>query len=115
MQALEKFQLSALAEMDGGRIDVAFGQALARVVADCEDRPGEKKARTVTLQLEVIPVLDESGVCDDVKVQMFITDGIPKRKTRVYDMAMKKTSRGPQLMFRPDSLDEVEQNVDFGE
>ena len=115
MQALEKFQLSAIAVMDGGRIDVAFDQALARVVADCEDRPGEKKARTVTLQLEVVPVLDESGVCDDVKVQMFINEGIPKRKTRVYDMAMKKTNRGPQLLYRPDSLEDAEQNVDFGE
>lgn len=115
MQALEKFQLSALSVMDGGRVEVAFAQALQRVIGDCEDRPGEKSARTVTLQLAVVPVLDASGVCDDAKVQIVITDSVPKRKTRIYDMAMKKTKQGPQLLYRPDSLDEVDQMVDFGD
>jgi len=115
MQSLEKFQLSALAEMDGGRINVAFAQALARVVGDCEDRPGEKSARTITLQVAVVPILDASGVCDDAKVQMVITDSVPKRKTRIYDMALKKGKQGPHLLFRPDSLDEADQMVDFGE
>lgn len=117
MQALEKFQLSALAEMDGGRINVAFAQALARVVGDCEDRPGEKKSRTITLQVEVTPILDASGVCDDAKVQMVITDSVPKRKTRIYDMALQKGKhgKGPHLLFRPDSLDDADQMVDFGE
>lgn len=115
MQALEKFQLEALADIDGGRINVAFAQALARVIADCDDRPGDDKARTVTLTLEVKPVLDASGVCDDAKVQVIISDSIPKRKSKIFDMAMQKTKSGMQLLYRPDSLEDVEQNVDFGE
>lgn len=112
---LKKFELSALSDLDGGRVNIAFNQALSRVIGDCEDRPGEKTARTVTMQLAVVPVLDESGVCDDAKVQIVITDSVPKRKTRVYDMALKKNQKGASLLFRPDSLDEVEQDTfDFG-
>lgn len=53
MRNLEKFDLAALASIDGGRIAIAFEQALRRVAQDCDDRPGEKKERTVTLSLAV--------------------------------------------------------------
>lgn len=107
-RTLEKFTLASLATIDGERIAIAFEQALKRVANDCDDRPGEKKPRTITLQLSIVPVLDAAGIADDCKVQATITDSVPKRKTRSYDMTMKK---GGHLMFHPESVDDHSQEV----
>lgn len=110
-QQLKKLTLESLAEIDGGRLKIAFEQALKRIIEDCEDRPGVKKARTLNLQLDVLPAPDATGVCDDAKVQATITDNVPKRKTKIWDMSLRK---GGHLLFRPDSLDDVEQQaMDF--
>ena len=62
--ALKFFNLASLGELDGGRVDVAFKQAMARAVQDCEDRPNEEGPRKVTLQVELTPSMDETGKCD---------------------------------------------------
>ncbi len=112
MRNLEKFDLAALAKIDGGRIGIAFEQALRRVVQDCDDRPGEKKERTITLTMAVKPVLDEDGMCEDVNAQMAVTDNVPKRKSKIYNMSMRK---GGHLLFAADSLDDhTQETLDFG-
>jgi hypothetical protein len=105
---LERFDLKSLAAIDGNRIALAFEQALKRVVSDCEDRPGEDAARKVTLTLAVKPVLDSDGLCDDCDVQIAVADVVPKRKSKVYNMSLKK---GGYLLFNNDSLDAVEQDT----
>ena len=113
MGVLEKFTLGSLSTMDGERIAIAFEQALKRVVQDCDDRPGEKKERTVTLTLAVKPVLDADGMCDDCNVQVAVTDSVPKRKSKVYNMTVRK---GGHLVYNNESLDNVEQStMDFDE
>ncbi len=111
MGVLEKFTLGSLSTMDGERIAIAFEQALKRVVQDCDDRPGEKKERTVTLTLAVKPVLDSDGMCEDCNVQVAVTDSVPKRKSKVYNMTVRK---GGHLVYNNESLDNVDQEtMDF--
>ena len=111
MRNLEKFDLAALASIDGGRIAIAFEQALRRVAQDCDDRPGEKKERTVTLSLAVKPVLDPDGLCEDCDVQVAVTDSVPKRKSKIYNMSLRK---GGHLLFADESLDDHRQEtMDF--
>lgn len=111
MGVLEKFTLGSLSTMDGERIAIAFEQALKRVVQDCDDRPGEKKERTVTLTLAVKPVLDADGMCEDCNVQVAVTDSVPKRKSKIYNMTVRK---GGCLVYNDDSLDNVDQEtMDF--
>lgn len=97
MSTLEKFSLKSLAAMDGERIGLAFEQALKRVVMDCEDRPGESKERTVSLTLAVKPRQDASGFCDDCNVQILVSDSVPKRKSKVYNMSVRKVGH---LVFK---------------
>jgi len=111
MGTLEKFSLKSLSTIDGERISIAFEQALRRVVQDCEDRPGEKTERTVTLKLAVKPRLAVEGLCDDCDIQVAVTDSVPKRKSKVYSMSLRK---GGHLLYNDDSLDNVEQeSMDF--
>lgn len=113
MGTLEKFSLKSLSTIDGERIAIAFEQALRRVVQDCEDRPGEKKDRGVTLSLAVKPRLTPDGLCDDCDIQVAVTDTVPKRKSKVYNMSLRK---GGHLLYNADALDDVEQStLDFDE
>lgn len=113
MRNLKSFDLQSLARIDGGRIAIAFEQALRRVVQDCDDRPGEDRARTVTMSLACKPVLDSDGLCEDCDVQISVTDSVPKRKSKIYNMSLRK---GGHLLFNDDSLDNVDQEtLDFGE
>ena len=105
---LEKFSLKSLSTIDGERIAIAFEQALRRVVQDCEDRPGDSTARTVTLTLAVKPRLDVEGICDDCNIQVAVTDSVPKRKSKVYNMSVRK---GGHLLYNDDSLDNAKQGT----
>ena len=112
MRNLEKFDLASLAKIDGGRIAIAFEQALRRVAQDCDDRPGEKKERTITLTLLVKPRMDVDGMCEDCDVQANVTDNVPKRNSKIYNMSLRK---GGHLLFADDSLDDHRQEtMDFG-
>jgi hypothetical protein len=44
---LTEFNVQSLADLDDGRVSIAFAQELRRAVIDCMDRPGDKNARKV--------------------------------------------------------------------
>lgn len=108
MRELKELTLATMAEIDGGRLAIAFKQALKRCAEDCDDRPGEKKARTITLTVAVEPRVDEDGLCEDCDVRVTIADNVPKRKSKPYNCSLRK---GGHLMFHPDSLDDHEQET----
>ena len=111
MRELKELTLASMAEIDGGRLAIAFAQALRRCAIDCDDRPGEKKPRMVTIQVSTVPILDEDGLCEDCDVKVTIADSVPKRRSKAYNCSLRK---GGHLLFHPDSLDEHEQHtMDF--
>ena len=58
MAHLGIFRLSAdtLSKLDHGRAAAALNTAITKAVKDCLERPGDDRARTVTLQMTVKPV-----------------------------------------------------------
>lgn len=105
--AVEKFELRSLVDLDSGRIRTAFEQALTRCLTDCRDRPAVTDARKITLAVAMAPVLDPDGEMESCNVQFQITDSVPKRKSKVYNM---KSSRGG-LLFNELSPDDVNQRT----
>ena len=84
---LEKFSLAKLASLDSGRVAAAFDAALRRAQDDCKDRPALEEARTITLTLNALPVIDETeGEMHSVNLQFHITEKLPKRKSKTYNM-----------------------------
>lgn len=69
--------LSALAAMDGGRIDEAFKLHMRRAILDCDDRPFEEKARKLTLQIEVKPIARQDGAATDVEIVVQAKSSVP--------------------------------------
>jgi hypothetical protein len=64
--ALMQLKLDTLKDLDFGRPAVAFEQGLSDAVRDCNDRPGDKRPRHVTLDFVITPVVGQEGLCDEV-------------------------------------------------
>lgn len=104
--ALEKFSIATLAKMDQGRIAAALEQALKRCEDDCKDRPAVKDARKVNLLISLEPV-EDGGELESVDITFKITDTVPKRCSKTYNM---KAARGG-LLFNELSPDDVNQKT----
>ena len=101
--ARKELTLDNLKDLDFGKIGEAFNQEIQRVVRDCNDRPGDKRARKVAIEFAVVPVLGEGGDCEECLVEAQITSAVPKRRTKVYTML---PNRNGQLAFHPELPDE---------
>ena len=105
--AMLQLNLENLAELDDGRVAIAFGQALKRAADDCIDRPGDKKARVISLEAHVIPVIDaDTGQCEGAHIEFQIKHKLPVRKSKTYSFEIKK---GGHLWFSSESPDDVDQ------
>lgn len=98
---IEEFKVEALATMDGGRIKKALEHYVERAVADCADRATLKEARKVTLTISLTPEADDAGELDEVNVEFFYAEALPKRRSKAYSMKAAPTAEGetPGLFF----------------
>lgn len=92
---LKKFDFSSLIDLDGGRVKTAVELAIKRCELDCSDRPGLKKARRVSLNIDITPVIGEEGNLESCDLVFQVVDTTPKRTSKVYNM--KATGQG--LLF----------------
>jgi hypothetical protein len=106
---LHQFTLENLARLDNGKAAAALDQHIRRAAADCMDRPADPKARVITLQIDLEPVLDTGDLsCSEVKAQIHVTSKVPSHKTRVYSLGLR---RNGVLIFSEDSPDNINQTT----
>jgi hypothetical protein len=81
--------------MEGGdRVTKAFMMEIEEAIRDCRNRPMLDEARTVTIKVEVKPVIDEDEgdvekVCRDIQVQWFVPQlSRPMKKSAKIKMAL---------------------------
>lgn len=109
--ALLQLDLASLNDLDDGRVAVAFMHELKRAVSDCIDRPGDKNARTVSLELKITPVVDaDSGQCEEAHGEFQIKSKVPQRKSKTYSFGIRK---GGMLAFNSNSPEQVDQRTIF--
>lgn len=106
--ALKKFDLGALGILENGKAVAAFEAHLKRVAADCYDRPGDPKARSVSIQVDVIPVCDVDGSCDRVDAQIQVTSKLPPHKTKPISLGLHPNGL---FSYNPDSPGNVDQST----
>lgn len=97
--------LQTIALLTGGAVGAQFDDDLKRAVRDCEDRPTDKRPRTVALLVRLSPEVDlKNGKvhCDDVLVEAQIKTGLPQRHSPVYRM---KPRHGHGELFIPEGED----------
>lgn len=97
----QALRIDTLAQLDGAKIVAAVDHELRQCVRDINDRPGDKAARVVNMQIRLVPVLDkQTGVLDSVHVQFRINSKTPIRQSAEYPML--GTNEGA-LLFQPHS------------
>lgn len=104
--AFKQFNLAALHDIDDGKAAVAFDRLLQRMIEDCHDRPSDKKARKVTLQIEIVPVPEADGTCDNVEVVIQALARAPSMKSRALSMGLRGSK---SIVYSEDRLDDVDQ------
>lgn len=103
---LETFNTAYLAHIDGGRVRVGLDEAIRRAYSDCEDRPGLKKARKVTLEITITPEIEGENL-DSCTVEFDVKERIPARSSKSYNM--RAGSGG--LLFNELSPEDVDQGT----
>lgn len=104
--ALIPLNLQTLDRLDP-KLQAAFSTHLRRAVQDCLDRPAEKKARRVLLEVEVTPILDDDGGCSRVNADFKFRDKLPDRRSRTYEMIAQRDGRLILNEFSPTAPDQL--------
>ncbi len=65
---LHELTMKNLRHFDMGRLEACFNAEVKAANADCIDRPGVNKRRTVAIVFEFTPSQDQSGSCELVNV-----------------------------------------------
>ena len=111
----ETFNLANLPKVDFGKVSAAFDHELKSLVKDCDDRPLDDKARTLTLKVSLKPQADTTGnsaICDSIAVEFEVQGKIPVRRTKVYVMKPKQDG---SLAFHPDLADDPDGSTLYDE
>jgi ribosomal protein L30/L7E len=108
--SIKALTLESLKDLDYGKAHLAFQAHLARAAQDCLDRPGDSKARTVTLSIGLVPVLESDLDCTEVKAQIQVTSKVPVHRTKVYSLGLR---RNGGLVFSEDSPEAIDQATFF--
>jgi hypothetical protein len=106
--ALVQLTLESLKDLDDGRVSAAFVHELKRAVQDCMDRPGDKHARSVSLEFKVTPIVADDGSCEGADGEFDIKSKVPTRKSKTYSF---KTNKQGHLSFSSNSPDNVDQTT----
>jgi hypothetical protein len=111
MAKLQKLSLESLDLLDMGKISATLETHLKRTIIDCTDRPADAKARSVTMQFDLVPVLSDDMSCTEVKLQVSCKSTVPVHRTRVYSTGVRQTREGPMLVFNQDSPGNINQGT----
>lgn len=98
--ALKPVTLENLKELDMGKAAEAWNLHAQRASRDCLDRPADPKPRKIVLELELVPVLESDGTCEEVAARLHVSSTVPKHRTKPYSFGLKHNGA---LIFNPDS------------
>jgi len=93
MAELTPFELATLNQLDHNRVGLAVNRLIKQAIQDCLDRPGDDRARKVTLQINLTPIsqtLDNSISCEGAKAVAQAKLSLPNYETQVLDLGVKQ-------------------------
>lgn len=108
--ALKELSLATLQEAHNRAIAIAFDEELQRVIEDLKNRPNEKKARSLNLQISFTPVADDNDatLLDATNITFQVSSSVPKRKSS----AITLVPRGNGLVFSDNTRDARHRTLD---
>lgn len=107
--AFVQLTIGSLEELHDGRLAAAFLLHLKRLIQDCHDRPGEKKARKMAMQITVTPVVevgDSIVECIGADAEFTFKSAIPDHRSKAINL---RTNKNGQASFSAESEDNADQ------
>ena len=106
--SIVRFDLKSLEFLDP-RVTNAFNRAIAAAVSDCQERPADKSARKISLEMELVPLVDDSdGGCSHAEASFTIKCKVPDRRSRTYSLLVQP--RGG-LLFNDQAPENADQTT----
>jgi flagellar hook-basal body complex protein FliE len=113
---IKELTLETVPLLAHGQVMIRFGKLLKQAIDDCIDRPGDDRARKLTLQLDIKPikeVTDNVISCEGAGITVQLRLKIPDFQTKVLDIGVKQTGHA---WFNADSPDNSRQTtLGFGD
>jgi hypothetical protein len=108
-----RLSAKTLPSIAGGAVGEMIDQAMARCLADCDDRAGLKKNRSVSIKVELGPQTDEQGNLIHVNLGVEVGCSIPNQSLDVQKIDMKQGRDGlrGEFVTTEGEPDEVEENL----
>lgn len=103
-----KLSLDSLKELDMGKVEKVFQHHLTRVLADIDDRPADKTARRVLLEIQAVPA-DAEG--DTVDMEFSVKSSVPIHRSRKYNMVVRHESGKRTAVFNTEEAENVHQGT----
>ena len=75
---LKLLSLANLAELDDA-LQIDFDHALSAAAKDCLARPSIKKKRQVSIVVDLAPVVNQDGTCDDIRIDVQVAGKSPAK------------------------------------
>jgi len=100
--------IESLSHIAEGQLAACYRKAMDRARADCLDRIGEKKPRTVSVVAKLVPILEQDGAVVDVGVDYEVVSAIPKHVTKT---EICRATKEGQLLFNDLSRGNLDQRT----
>ena len=111
--ALKVLNLQSMADLSHGAVGVAVDKLIRQAIRDCIDRPGDDRARKLTVQIEFTPTAHIDGqsvTCEGAKAVAKASLKCPNYETGVLDLAVRENGAA---LFAPNSPENVAQATMF--
>lgn len=86
-----------------GTAEAALMHHLKRAVQDCDSRPGDDKARVVTVSIMLKPVLLQDGSASQLHTEVEVSSKVPKHVTRPVHCFVKQDGSAVFNDLAPDN------------
>jgi len=93
MAELLQLTLENLKRLDLGKVHEAWMLQLGNAIKDCLDRPGDKRARVLSLTVKLKPVSEVNGntiSCEGARGPFQVTLKLPEMESACYDFGVKQ-------------------------
>jgi hypothetical protein len=102
-----------LAELDNGRLAIAFDRQLRAAELDLRDRPADNRKRKITLTIELTP-LEHKGDFDGAEIEYFVTAKTPHEQGNTIRATPKRIENKWVLVMPTIGNDANQNSIDFG-
>jgi len=112
---LHKLEASTLHNLDRGVVAAGLDRAILQAARDCLDRPGDKRPRKITLQLNLKPIAhtdNNSITCEGATGSAVIRTRLPDYESQSLDFGVKQNG---SLIFSEFSPHNHRQGTLFGD